>query len=127
MPTKIGRGIADVKSCLCDFLFQHITTDYLQIVPHVVLKLFCKTDLKTDFCLTDIVANSDHSHLERIVKSNPTSLANLEQQVLTTEDDTQPQELVRFLMVKYSPTETSTGMSYSFSFFYEFNTRSECV
>ncbi|XP_053390035.1 uncharacterized protein LOC128552966 [Mercenaria mercenaria] len=58
--------------------------------------------------ISDIVAHSDHSHLEGIGKSNPTTLDNLEHQVLCTEDDTVPQQLVRFLMVKYSDADTGS-------------------
>jgi hypothetical protein len=57
--------------------------------------------------VSDIVAHSDHSHLEGIGKSNPTTYTNLENQVLKADDNSSYQKLVSFLMLKY--THANTG------------------
>ncbi|XP_060561365.1 serine/threonine-protein kinase 11-interacting protein-like [Ruditapes philippinarum] len=56
--------------------------------------------------ISDIVAHSDHSHLEGIGKSNPTTYTNLENQVLKADDNSSYQKLVSFLMLKYTHANT---------------------
>ncbi|KAL4228720.1 protein kinase binding [Mactra antiquata] len=58
--------------------------------------------------MSDIVqkeADSGHSQLQRITKSNPDTLENLTVDVLTTEDDVEPQTLVKYLIVRYQTGE----------------------
>ena len=45
------------------------------------------------------VSLNEHSRLESISKSNPTTLKNLEDHVLNTQDE-EPEELVKYLLVQ---------------------------